>query len=290
MIQSDVSFPEDVQTYLDKIEAKPTRQQTVELVLLLRDVTGAVPIMWNEDMIGFGEFYRIFGKPPPEWVIETIFGLRVHKALFEIYHWPSFYAYKALRAPLDQHRVSYRSFYISIRRFPAFNKTTLRTFLTHIVNDVRATSPTYQQMLGRYRGGNFDTPSAERILHNTIQQTLWYITDYVYSDTGQELRLPRLLLMRKNRVWRDADVQEFLYLEQVLMPHLGVILALLQAHPHIEAPSFLVNTLQLDTLRTVALDIFDSADDQWMKADVRLQRRVTIVQTFDDLMTRFAAS
>jgi len=126
---------QDVITFLNAIPDEKKRRDCFTLLDLMRQATGAEPVMWGDAIIGFGRYhYRYASGREGEWFLVG-FSPRVQN--LTLYIISGFDQYEALLAKLGKHSTSKSCLYI--KRLDDIDLTTLQELVQRSVDHMAAT-------------------------------------------------------------------------------------------------------------------------------------------------------
>ncbi|MBX2867650.1 MAG: DUF1801 domain-containing protein [Acidiferrobacterales bacterium] len=100
-----------VSKFLGKIENAERKQDCDTLVSLMRAATGEKPVLWGENIVGFGKYhYQQRSGQAGSW---PLIGFSPRKQNISIYIMPGFSNYQPLLKKLGKHKHSVSCLYIS---------------------------------------------------------------------------------------------------------------------------------------------------------------------------------
>lgn len=102
---------QSVETFLNAVDHPVRRENALEVVQLMRKVTGVEPQMWGATMVGFGEYHYKYdsGREGDSYII----GLSPRKANLTIYIMPGYQDLSAYLTRLGQHKIGKCCLYIN---------------------------------------------------------------------------------------------------------------------------------------------------------------------------------
>ncbi len=114
-------LPDDVRAYLDTVPDERRRTDAIAALELIRDVTGAEPVMWGSSMIGFGtQPYTTADGKEREWFAV---GLAPRKAALTLYGLTYYGSHQALLDRLGPHTTGKGCLYV--KRLDALDRDVL---------------------------------------------------------------------------------------------------------------------------------------------------------------------
>jgi hypothetical protein len=129
---------QDVEQFLDSIADVQQRQDSCTIVELMRDVTGEVPRMWGDSIVGFGSYhYRYASGREGDWLLT---GFSPRKQNLTLYLSYGFDQHGELLQRLGKHKVGKACLYL--KRLDDVDRTALRELIRRSVEQVtRANMP-----------------------------------------------------------------------------------------------------------------------------------------------------
>ncbi len=101
----------NVGQFLQSVENPRRRDDAIKVARMMESVTGEVPRMWGDSIIGFGHYrYRRADKSEHEWMLT---GLSPRKSALTVYIMPGFSRYGDLLSRLGKHRHSVSCLYLT---------------------------------------------------------------------------------------------------------------------------------------------------------------------------------
>ena len=123
----------NVESFLDRVEDGQKRKDSLELLGLMREVTGRVPEMWGESIVGFGTYhYRYESGREGDWFLT---GFSPRKQALTVYIMPGLQRYGPLLEKLGRHKTGKSCLYI--RRLADIDMAVLRELVTLSVEQLR---------------------------------------------------------------------------------------------------------------------------------------------------------
>ncbi len=99
-----------VEDFIDGVSDRQKRQDCLDMIALMRNVTGHEPKMWGSSLVGFGNYrYRYESGREGEMFLT---GFSPRKSAFTIYIMPGFERYGALMKKLGPHRTGKSCLYV----------------------------------------------------------------------------------------------------------------------------------------------------------------------------------
>jgi hypothetical protein len=127
-----------VAQFIEAVEPHQKRHDCWAVVEMMREITGAEPVMWGASIIGFGTYtYVNTTKKPADWPIT---GLSPRKANLTIYVMPGFSQYESLMTRLGKHSTGKSCLYI--KKLSDIDESVLKELIRRSVEHMRATYPT----------------------------------------------------------------------------------------------------------------------------------------------------
>lgn len=120
--------------FLDKIADENRRTDCLTIMELMRNATGAEPVMWGTSIVGFGRYrYRYASGREGEW---PLVGFSPRKNDLTLYIMPGFGAYESLMTRLGKHRTGKSCLYI--KRLADVDPSVLQTLIRKSVQAMAA--------------------------------------------------------------------------------------------------------------------------------------------------------
>ena len=97
--------------FLNKVENKRRREDSFEILKLMREVTQEEPIMWGDSIVGFGNYhYKYASGREADWLQ---IGFSPRKQYFTVYIMDGFEKYTELLDKLGKHKTGKSCLYIN---------------------------------------------------------------------------------------------------------------------------------------------------------------------------------
>jgi hypothetical protein len=101
----------NVKEFLNKVENKRRREDSLELLKLMEEVTKEKPIMWGESIVGFGSYhYKYKSGREADWLAT---GFSPRKQSLTVYIMDGFDKYDELLGKLGKHKTGKSCLYIN---------------------------------------------------------------------------------------------------------------------------------------------------------------------------------
>lgn len=101
----------DVQQFIESIENKRRREDSLVLLKLFKEVTGAEPAMWGESIVGYGAcHYTLKSGEKMDWFVS---GFSPRKQSLSLYIMSGFDAYSQQLEALGKHKLGKGCLYIN---------------------------------------------------------------------------------------------------------------------------------------------------------------------------------
>jgi hypothetical protein len=99
-----------VEAYLNRVENEKKREDSLAVLQLMAEVTGAEPKMWGDSIIGFGNYhYKYASGREGDWFLA---GFAPRKQNLTLYIMAGFDGYEALMASLGKYKTGKSCLYI----------------------------------------------------------------------------------------------------------------------------------------------------------------------------------
>lgn len=99
-----------VTAFLDRAAEGQRRADCQVLLEMMREATGAEPVMWGPSLVGFGRYhYKYASGREGEWLVT---GFSPRKQDLTLYIMPGFARYESLMAKLGKHRTGKSCLYL----------------------------------------------------------------------------------------------------------------------------------------------------------------------------------
>ena len=113
------------------------RADAAELLLLFTEATGFQPVMWGDNIVGFGQYhYRYDSGREGDWPIT---GFSPRKQNLSIYIMPGFSRYQTLLDKLGKHKHSVSCLYVN--KLSDIDTATLKALVARSVKDMSELYP-----------------------------------------------------------------------------------------------------------------------------------------------------
>lgn len=101
----------DVVKFLSAIENAQRRQDSMEVLDMMREITGEEPVMWGPSIVGFGEYhYKYESGREGDMFIS---GFSPRKQSLTVYVMPGFDRYEELMSRIGKHKTGKSCLYIN---------------------------------------------------------------------------------------------------------------------------------------------------------------------------------
>ena len=101
----------DVNEFLNKVENQRRREDSLEILNLMREVTQEEPIMWGDSIVGFGSYhYKYASGREADWLQ---IGFSPRKQYLTVYIMDGFEKYTELLDKLGKHKTGKSCLYIN---------------------------------------------------------------------------------------------------------------------------------------------------------------------------------
>ena len=144
----------DVEAYIASIEHPGRREDALYLLKMMSEVTGEVPRMWGESIIGFGQYHYVYESGREGDSMLTGFAPR--KANMVVYVMPGFSTYGKFLEKLGKHKTGSCCLYLG--RIEKLDLTVLRKIVDKSVKDMRKKVRSLRQLAGGI---------GERVMYNS---------------------------------------------------------------------------------------------------------------------------
>ena len=126
-----------VKRFIESIEHPVRRADAAELLLLFTEATGFQPVMWGDNIVGFGQYhYKYNSGREGDWPIT---GFSPRKQNLSIYIMPGFSRYQTLLAKLGKHKHSVSCLYVN--KLSDIDTATLKALVARSVKDMSELYP-----------------------------------------------------------------------------------------------------------------------------------------------------
>ena len=128
---------EDPAAFLAMVEHTVRRENAIEVIALMRKVSGEEPKMWGASMIGFGQYHYQYatGREGDCYII----GLSPRKANLTLYIMPGYQNLSAFLDRLGKHKTGKCCLYIN--KLADIDMAVLEELLIHAWNDMKSRYP-----------------------------------------------------------------------------------------------------------------------------------------------------
>lgn len=127
---------ESVTAFLNQVEDEQKREDSFELLELMREATGEDPKMWGDSIVGFGSYhYRYESGREGEWFLA---GFSPRKKALTLYIMAGFDSYDRLLDDLGKHSTGKSCLYI--KRLSDVDRETLTELVRQSAEHVAATN------------------------------------------------------------------------------------------------------------------------------------------------------
>lgn len=118
-------------------EPEARRRDCLALVEMMREATGADPVMWGPSIVGFGSYhYKYASGREGDW---PIIGFSPRKKEITLYIMPGFEPFADLMAKLGTYRTGVSCLYV--KQLADIDQKVLRQLLARAVKDMKARAP-----------------------------------------------------------------------------------------------------------------------------------------------------
>ncbi|MCA9903026.1 MAG: DUF1801 domain-containing protein [Anaerolineae bacterium] len=126
-----------VQTFLDSIDDDKKRQDSMALLDLMREATGAEPQMWGESIVGFGSYHYKYasGREGDSFLA----GFSPRKQALTLYIMAGFDEYDALMRKLGKYKTGKACLYV--KKLEDVDVDTLKELVTRSAAHMAKTNP-----------------------------------------------------------------------------------------------------------------------------------------------------
>ena len=105
-----VATDASVQNFIDTLESEQKRRDSLELIELMKQVTGSEPKMWGSSMIGFGQYhYKYASGREGDYFIT---GFSPRKTALSVYIMAGFEGYEEMLKELGPHKTGKSCLYL----------------------------------------------------------------------------------------------------------------------------------------------------------------------------------
>lgn len=114
----------DVYEFIQSVDDPQKRQDSIELVKIIEDITGHVPKMWGKSIVGFGSYHYKGKSSEGDWMAT---GFSPRKQGLTIYLMSGFKGFEGLLEKLGKHSTSVGCLYI--KRLDDVDKSVLKKLI-----------------------------------------------------------------------------------------------------------------------------------------------------------------
>jgi hypothetical protein len=127
---------QNVEDFLNNVENETKRKDSFSILEMMKEETGAEPIMWGDSIIGFGSYqYKYASGRDAEWFLT---GFSPRKQNLTLYIMSGFDEYDELLDKLGKHSTGKSCLYI--KRLEDVDQDVLRDLVSKSVEHMRATN------------------------------------------------------------------------------------------------------------------------------------------------------
>ena len=127
---------QNVEDFLNNVENETKRKDSFSILEMMKEETGAEPIMWGDSIIGFGSYhYKYASGRNAEWFLT---GFSPRKQNLTLYIMSGFDEYDELLDKLGKHSTGKSCLYI--KRLEDVDQDVLRDLVSKSVEHMRATN------------------------------------------------------------------------------------------------------------------------------------------------------
>ncbi|MDJ0653178.1 MAG: DUF1801 domain-containing protein [Xanthomonadales bacterium] len=124
---------QSVDTYLASVDNEQRRRDSLEVLEMMRDITGMKPEMWGSSMVGFGSYhYRYDSGREGDWFLT---GFAPRKQALTLYIMDGFAGQDALMEKLGKHKTGKSCLYIN--KLDDIHRPTLRQLIRKSVTHLK---------------------------------------------------------------------------------------------------------------------------------------------------------
>ena len=133
-VETDAS----VRKFIDAVADERRQQDSLEMIEILRSITGCEPRLWGSSLVGFGRYHYRYesGREGDSFLT----GFSPRKAAFTVYVMPGFQRYGSLLKKLGPHKTGKSCLYL--KNLDAVDREVLTEILRESVAYMRANYPT----------------------------------------------------------------------------------------------------------------------------------------------------
>ena len=123
---------QSVSVFLRSVENGQRRKDSQELLIMMKAVTGKVPRMWWDSIVGFGTYhYKYQTGREGDWMVT---GFSPRKQNLTVYIMPGFSKYQALLDKLGKYKKSVSCLYLN--KLDDVDRKVLRQLVTRAYKDM----------------------------------------------------------------------------------------------------------------------------------------------------------
>ena len=128
---------QSVSVFLRSVENGQRRKDSQELLIMMKAVTGKVPRMWGDSIVGFGTYhYKYQTGREGDWMVT---GFSPRKQNLTVYIMPGFSKYQALLDKLGKYKKSVSCLYLN--KLDDVDRRVLRQLVTRAYKDMQKLYP-----------------------------------------------------------------------------------------------------------------------------------------------------
>lgn len=128
---------QNVEDFLNNVENETKRKDSFSILEMMKEETGAEPIMWGDSIIGFGSYqYKYASGRDAEWFLT---GFSPRKQNLTLYIMSGFDEYDELLDKLGKHSTGKSCLYI--KRLEDVDQDVLRDLVSKSVEHMKETNP-----------------------------------------------------------------------------------------------------------------------------------------------------
>ena len=128
---------QSVSVFLRSVENGQRRKDSQELLIMMKAVTGKVPRMWWDSIVGFGTYhYKYQTGREGDWMVT---GFSPRKQNLTVYIMPGFSKYQALLDKLGKYKKSVSCLYLN--KLDDVDRKVLRQLVTRAYKDMQKLYP-----------------------------------------------------------------------------------------------------------------------------------------------------
>ena len=128
---------QSVSVFLRSVENGQRRKDSQELLIMMKAITGKVPRMWWDSIVGFGTYhYKYQTGREGDWMVT---GFSPRKQNLTVYIMPGFSKYQALLDKLGKYKKSVSCLYLN--KLDDVDRRVLRQLVTRAYKDMQKLYP-----------------------------------------------------------------------------------------------------------------------------------------------------